>query len=104
MKETLNNEQEIFDDDNRPAWELIHEFIGKFGRIPKNEDELNVLVDYVLDKLSSQLSKEDKFRFDLLNAVCDDFLADCTTYSTMYREMQETKQWLESLKHRIENK
>ena len=104
MEETLNNEQEIFEDDNRPAWELIHEFVEKFGRIPKNEDELNVLVDYVLDKLASQCSNEDKFRFDLLNAVCDDILEDCTIYSTMYKEMQKTKQWLKSLKHRIENK
>lgn len=34
----------------RDNWEFVHEFVEKFGRIPKDEDELNVLVEYVLKR------------------------------------------------------
>lgn len=40
------NEEES---DNKPTWELVREFIQKFGRMPKDEDELNSLVQYVID-------------------------------------------------------
>ena len=34
----------------RDNWEYIKEFCDKFGRIPKDMDELDVLVSYVIDK------------------------------------------------------
>lgn len=34
----------------RDNWEYIKEFCDKFGRIPKDMDELDVLVSYVMDK------------------------------------------------------
>lgn len=39
------NEEES---DNKPTWELVREFIQKC-RMPKDEDELNCLVQYVID-------------------------------------------------------
>jgi hypothetical protein len=33
------------------AWELVRKFIQQFGRIPKDEDELNCLVQYVIKNL-----------------------------------------------------
>ena len=41
-------------------WELIHEFVEKFGRIPEDEDELNVLVEYVLKRQKYLWSEEDE--------------------------------------------
>jgi len=51
--------------DNLPKdnWELIHGFVKKFGRIPKDVDELNVLVEYVLKRQKPAWSKEDKQKY-----------------------------------------
>lgn len=45
-------------------------------------------------------SEEDERKFQLLITMCDDIKGDSATYSTMYREMEELKTWLKSLKQR----
>jgi len=46
---------------SRDNWEFIHEFVEKFGRIPKDEDELNALVEYVLKRQKHVIwSEEDE--------------------------------------------
>ena len=41
----LSEEDEVKDN-----WEYIQDFIGKLGHFPKDSDELDVLINYVLDK------------------------------------------------------
>jgi len=45
-------------------------------------------------------SEEDDRKLQLLIAMCDETKGDSATYSTMYREMEELKSWLKSLKDR----
>ena len=58
----IDQKQVINYPDNLPKdnWELIHEFVNKFGRIPKDEDELNVLIEYVLKRQRPTWSEEDE--------------------------------------------
>lgn len=53
------------------------------------------------NKNSTKLSNKDYFRIRLLEAICEDKMLECTSYSTMFREMQETIAWLKSLKWKI---
>lgn len=39
----------------RDNWEYVKEFCDKFGRMPKDMDELDVLVSYVMDKRQKEL-------------------------------------------------
>ena len=52
-------------------WELIHEFVNKFGRIPKDEDELNVLIEYVLKRQKPAWSEEDVKMIGTLIAILE---------------------------------
>ena len=68
-------------------WELIHEFVEKFGRIPKDEDELNALVDYVLKRLKP--SEFDEYKIikkhiteDSLSSEVNKRLTECGWYVT----------------------
>ena len=49
----INEKEEEVDNANegeqKTSWELVREFIQKFGRMPEDEDELNCLVQYVID-------------------------------------------------------
>lgn len=49
-----------YSDTIKDNWELIHEFVTKFGRIPKDEDELNALIEYVLKRQKFTWSEEDE--------------------------------------------
>ena len=49
-------------------------------------------------------SEEDENKLSLLEALCDEQIKGATSYSTMYREMHELKDWLESLKDRVQPK
>ena len=49
-----------YSDSIKDNWELIHEFVTKFGRIPKDEDELNALIEYVLKRQKFTWSEEDE--------------------------------------------
>ncbi len=49
-------------------------------------------------------SEEDERKSQLLTLMCDDTKGDSATYSTMYREMEELKTWLKSLKDRVQPK
>lgn len=50
---------------------------------------------------NSAWSEEDERKLQLLIAMCDETKGDSVTYSTMYREMEELKIWLESIKDRV---
>ena len=55
-----------------------------------------------IEKLcSNEWSEEDERNLQLLSAMCDDIKGNSATYSTMYREMEELKTWLECLHERF---
>ena len=47
----------------------------------------------------AEWSEEDEEKIDILNAMCDDGIKDCLSYSTQYRVLNEIKDWLKSLRH-----
>ena len=49
-------------------------------------------------KQKSIWGKEDEYKLSILEALCDDQINSSASYSTMYREMHELKDWLKSLK------
>lgn len=51
---------------------------------------------------TSTWSEEDEERIEFLIAMCDDEQAECVNNSTIYRECTETKDWLKSLKNRVQ--
>ena len=53
---------------------------------------------------TSTWSEEDEERIEFLIAMCNDEQAECVNNSTMYRECTETKDWLNSLKDRVQPK
>ena len=85
---------------SKDNWELVHEFVEKFGRIPEDEDELNVLVEYVLKRQKSTWGEEDEKMFrnlhNLIYVVQD---CDCDA-----NEKKELSDWIESLKGRYQSK
>ena len=62
--------------DNLPKdnWELVHEFVEKFGRIPEDEDELNVLVEYVLKRQKTWGEEDNKWFESLIQTFEDGYL------------------------------
>ena len=79
--------------DNLPKdnWELVHEFVEKFGRIPEDEDELNILVEYVLKRYKVTLGEEDeKMREQIAYAIRQLHVCECTKNRLLA--------WLKSLK------
>ena len=93
----VEQEQVIGCSDSLPKdnWELVHEFVEKFGRIPKDEDELNVLVEYVLKRQKpTDWSEDDERMYRGLHNLI---------YSTPYCDSRkELSDWLKSLKERYE--
>lgn len=89
----IEQEQVIDYPDNLPKdnWELVQEFVNKFGRIPKDEDELNALVKYVLKK-QNPWSEEDK-------KMLDDIIEASTHHC--YLNITDIN-WLKSLKDRVQ--
>ena len=79
-------------------WELVHEFVEKFGRIPKDEDELNVLVEYVFKRQKTAWSEEDEKMFRSLHNLIY-VVRDCDCDSN---EKKELSDWIESLKGRVQ--
>lgn len=63
QKTTEHKVEPKFKVGDKDNWELVHEFVEKFGRIPKDEDELNVLVEYIL-KQKSKLKVGDWVVYD----------------------------------------
>ena len=76
-------------------WGLVHEFVEKFGRIPADEDELNVLVEYVLKRQKpTDWSEDDERMYRGLHNLI---------YSTPYCDSRkELSDWPKSLKERYE--
>ena len=87
--------------DNLPKdnWELVHEVVNKFGRIPKDEDELNALVEYVLKRQKTAWSEEDgDIRDNIirdLKRLSGDMVSPNQTY-------QKEIQWLKSLRPQLQ--
>ena len=54
--------------------------------------------DYELVEQKHAWSEEDERKLQLLIVMCDETKGDSVTYSTMYREMEELKTWLKSLR------
>ena len=48
-------------------------------------------------------SEEDERKLELLKALIEDAKEDSTSYSTMFREMDELNNWLESFKYRVQS-
>ena len=71
-------------------WELIHEFVTKFGRIPKDEDELNVLIEYVLKRQKFAWSEEDENQLAAAINIVANSGHTCTS------------DWLKALKERVQ--
>jgi hypothetical protein len=78
-------------------WELVHEFVEKFGRIPKDEDELNTLVEYVLKRQKPNWTKEDENK---LNEILLDIECSRAIHLHSPKETFDSrKNWLKSIKH-----
>lgn len=59
-------------DVSRDNWEFVHEFVEKFGRMPKDEDELNSLVEYVVKRQKPNTwSEEDEKRLKAIIGILD---------------------------------
>jgi hypothetical protein len=90
-------------------WELIHEFVNKFGRIPKDEDELNVLIEYVLRRQKpTEWSEEDVKMIGTLIAIFEVNYPDSfykvnpiDTTNMQGIHSSEIIKWLKSLKDRV---
>ena len=84
--------------DNLPKdnWELVHEFVEKFGRIPEDEDELNALVEYILKRHNSAWSEEDE---KMLQGIWDEILANKhDAKECEWKTYDKFLDWLKSLK------
>jgi hypothetical protein len=82
-------------------WELTHEFVEKFGRIPKDEDELNVLIQYVLKRKNhSERNEEDETYLEHVFTAVKAYYTDDKGHENPWRE--ELLRWLKALKDRIQ--
>ena len=89
--------------------ELVHEFVDKFGRIPDDEDELNVLVEYVLKRQKPAEWSEDDERIcqciikdqeEALNEVRNDKYGHSEIISDLKEMYRERINWLKNCKNR----
>ena len=96
-KELKKIEQEQVIDylDNLPKdnWELVHEFVEKFGRIPKDEDELNVLVEYVLKRQKPSWNEEDEKMYFNIKASLQNASKDYRREIGWFHLLRLRKQW-----------
>ena len=82
-------------------WELTHEFVEKFGRIPKDEDELNALIQYVLKRKNhSERNEEDETYLEHVFTAVKAYYTDDKGHENPWRE--ELLRWLKALKDRIQ--
>ena len=82
---------------DQDEWELVHEFVNKFGRIPNDEDELNVLVQYVLKRQKPvEWNEED----DIMVHDIDYALRCQITYPIS--KLQSMSIWINNLKDRVQ--
>lgn len=94
------------DTEHRDTWEYIKEWKEKFGRLPKDEDELASCIHYVMKRQPKQeWSDEDERRIE---QICDDlkccmknFEAGRNVRGIHFTEIIESNiEWLKSLKPR----
>ena len=90
--------------------ELVHEFVENFGRIPEDEDELNVLVEYVLKiQKPAEWSDDDericqciiKDQEDALDEVRNDKYGHSEIISDLKEMYRERIDWLKNRKNRV---
>lgn len=100
----IEQEQTIDYPENLPKdnWELVHEFVEKFGRIPKDEDELNALVEYILKRQKSAWSEEDEKMLNEIVGIITGYNAYTGTISVAYDKHIRQIDWLKLIKDRIQ--
>ena len=90
--------------------ELVHEFVEKFGRMPEDEDELNVLVEYVLKEAKPAEWSDDDERIcqclikdqeEALDNVRNDKYGHSEIISDLKEMYHERIDWLKNRKNRV---
>ena len=96
QKQAIDYIDSLIDSHPKDNWELVHKFVEKFGRIPEDEDELNVLVEYVLKRQKpAEWSEEDEEKFrDVIRLIEQG--APVQSIRDHYTN------WLKSLKDRVQ--
>lgn len=90
---------DCIDSHPKDNWELVHEFVEKFGRMPEDEDELNVLVEYVLKRQKpTEWNEEDDY-----NLQCMIAKAVKDIQNGNVGRNQELINWLKSIKDRVQH-
>lgn len=83
-------------------WEYVKEFCDKFGRIPKDMDELEVLVSYVISE-RQKWSKEDEEMIKLIDGAL--FKASVNAGLGAIRcPYDDARDWLKSLHLKLDTK
>ena len=99
QKPTIDYIDSLIDSHPKDNWELVHEFVEKFGRIPEDEDELNVLVEYVLKRQKpTAWSEEDET--GLTNTII--MLKEGASLHFIKNDITKAVDWLKSLKDRVQ--
>ena len=85
-------------DTPRDNWEFVHEFVEKFGRMPKDEDELNSLVEYVVkrQKPNTWSEEDEKIRKKCICAM----RASACGFPEEEKFVEQVDNWLKVLKER----
>ena len=83
-------------------WEYIQDFIGKLGHFPKDSDELDVLINYVLNEKqrSAKWSEKDRSK---VQRICK-YLNEAKKYYADITEVRECMDWLKSLQNKVQPK
>jgi len=98
----IKQKQAIDDLDSLPKdnWELVHEFVEKFGRIPEDEDELNVLVEYVLKRQKpTEWSYEDEANLNNIIWLCNNCIKGSET-TWIPSQAAKIKRLIETIKEK----
>ena len=94
QEEKLEEAKRLYKDANADQRYMLEKL---FPELKESEDER-------LIGEKTTWSKEDEYRLSILEALCDDQINSSASYSTMYREMHELKDWLKLLKNRVQPK
>lgn len=89
------------EDEVKDNWEYIQDFIENLGHFPKDSDELDILINYVLSK--TKWSEEDSSYYDDICEILINFLH--SEKANVNKEaIQKDLDWITSVKKRMEMK
>ena len=96
--------RELMDNDSENIRKVIINIFHSLaeGKIPVNINYADIFT--WLEKQSKKKSawdKDDDYRVEILHAFCEEEMNKSSIDSTVFRELQETRNWLHSLKERI---